>query len=1038
MPDVLVEYHPSKERQDDTNINYFGFEEHGIFPIGIKALVESAAVNKSSFFARGRTAPMYGVLMFRPRVGQASVDTAIQALYDAYPINDGIKRMGVITIEKGNLRGIHVVGDFDDLAKFWSHLYSDDIALNQTDTKKDAICWTGYGSFNQYVLYLDFDELSPRPDDFHRIYGERVKLAIDLVFDEILKHHPGARAQTFFNLRARPTSTHTQPRLYKYSFHVHFYNVLVQDITTFKYFLASLTQAPRKRIWKLDGNGVYQVTDDRTAIYDLSVYGGGKQLFRGPFCGKGGDQNSILRPIYVIETEGKFEVEFDEDDVDHDHRMELIFRARIRSPLVTAAGFKIIEFPVSPLQNFTNPDNSRRQLPQLPTVRHESCEMYNFLKPLIMSEVIPAWQRARKKIMGCLSDCVAVVPVENITISMDKMSDQSSAVRFLKVEGDTFCQSDPSHHHSRGNDVISIGLNMQTCRIWQFCFACNRKSGESQWLHTGNKIDIISRKDSEMQYEDYFSVALKPHTFFLRYFSDRIVYNKQRDSVFVYDELLKVWVSGTSANPIIGSLIDKVNDLYTGYMYERQELVAQNALRVYIQNNPGAPPEEIEVKKNVIFTDGRKFLKLNQTLLNFTPQQRMKVSDELKNFTVKISVDKMNPLAHLIPMANSMAYDVFSGEISPISRLHYFTGLVNAEMTQNEMEIKEIEEWFNEISTGNPEKARYCKIIAAYCMTFLTHDRKFYVLKGSGKNGKGLFKEFLVRVLSGAHSSESRWKSLNQSYWEKKSNSTHGAEAASPETFGLLDKSMYYTDDMERTPIDSGKLKRIVASEAMSGRQLYGKPIVVEPQGKVLWTTNHMVDLNGDDNAIWERFEQVMFNTKYVENEGLVAPEEFRFRQNNVKYLELLNLTDAFFTVCMKTLHSHYGILERHPDSGHPLILAPFTIPLEMKLSKAESRAQQLPLANFIKLHTRVTDQPMEFAVADELFENYLIFLENSNERRIRSETTKMSFLRQLLTSLEIKCAGKFVVGVQLKPGLMRNNRRADDDHRISADNLLL
>lgn len=395
--------------------------------------------------------------------------------------------------------------------------------------------------------------------------------------------------------------------------------------------------------------------------------------------------------------------------------------------------------------------------------------------------------------------------------------------------------------------------------------------------------------------------------------------------------------------------------------------------------------------------------------VNFPASTRGKLVDELRNFAVRDSVEMMNPFSHLIPMKNGMIYDVFTGDTCEIQPSHYVTSILNAELTDDEADVALISDWFVETSTGNVQKASFLKLISGYMFTFLVHDRRFYVFKGSGKNGKGIHKQFLVNILSGAFNTAIRWKALNQGFWEKKANANTGAEAASPEAFGMANCSMLYTDDIEKIQVDAGKLKRTVAGEPMSGRPLYGKPVVISPRGKVCWTTNHEVLLPGDDNAVWERYCLISYNTKYVDRQELVCPAEFRFQQNNVRVSHLLSKLDAFFTVAVRALTSYYRSLEYDANTGVPSLLSSFPVPVEMMHAKADARAEQLPLANFVKNHTTASDQPLSWPLITELFEMYLHFLDDSNERRVRAETTQMSFVRQLLTSLEIKCTAMHV-----------------------------
>lgn len=991
-------------------INYHGFGAEGIHPIGVQKLIESSATtNKLSYYVRGKFAFMYGVVMLRARLGPGVVDRVIRTLYNSYPINFGIKRFGVITIQTrvggiSSIRGVHVIGDVCDLAKFWAHLQQGRIHFQGIQITQDAVCWSGYGCIDKNIVpYLDFDELATSKSSFHSIYEERIGPAVEMVHSVLQQAHPSLALQYYFNCRKSPSKV----GLWKFSFHVHFYNAVVNS-KDFKHLLLS-PNSPRRLVWVRGDDGEYTTKiDDNAPIFDTSVYGGEKQLFRGPYCGKSDDSSSQLMPIVIRKNHtDQWEPYIDEgNDKDPDViQQEFIFRARITSPVVPEAGFKLID-----LSSFLVTPDELGTTARSDPIEHVDCSfldggaMYSFMKPIIHLQIVPEWQKFRKLQRDKLDNCSGIVPTsfESGFVS-DTLSTFSNTVRFLSVHGDTYCMTDDSHYHSQQTkSPIRIGLDMQCCTIWQYCFACATKGQVYKWLHTGNRIRICTLEESAMQAEEMFTLSKQPHSFILDYYRDMFVFNKQRDSVYVYNEPLGVWVTGGNANPVIGDLIDKLNVSYESYAHQRQVNVATSLIAKYKRQTPDASDDEIAKKTDSIHAAGRKFLVNHAIIICFPSTTRLKLVDELKSYRVHLTIETMNPFPHLIPLSDGQCVDVFNGLLTPVQKHHYFTSLLSATYTDNEEELSLISTWFEQVSTGDTEKEHYLKVICGYCMTHLMHDRKFYVFRGSGKNGKSLLKELLLRACDGAHSTEARYKNMNQQFWEKRANANQGSEAPSPEAYQVIDKCILSTDDIEQTSIDSGKLKRMVAGEQISGRPLFGQPKTIVPRAKVVWTTNHTPLLNGHDNALWERLSLVDFLAKWVENAELVDNSEYRFLQDNMKYQRMLTLTNAFFTVCVSALTDYYGSLPRGPD-GKPISLTPFPVPAVMKKDKASSRAQQLPLADFLDKHTQEEKNPLNLTTLDDLFEMYLTFLDNSNEVSLRRQTTKALFERQLNSSLEVK-----------------------------------
>ena len=354
-------------------------------------------------------------------------------------------------------------------------------------------------------------------------------------------------------------------------------------------------------------------------------------------------------------------------------------------------------------------------------------------------------------------------------------------------------------------------------------------------------------------------------------------------------------------------------------------------------------------------------------------------------------------------------------EYHSIEKEDYVTSLLNCRFVEDDDDgIALIEDWYAEVSCGDVTQATYMKWISGYCLGFGMHDRKFYVGHGTGKNAKGTHKGLIMRCADGSAGTVPVWKAVNQSYWTVSANATTSAEAASPETFQLLDKTFLYTDDMARAKIDTPKVKRIVAGEPASARALYGAPITVNPRTKVLWTTNFELDIDGKDNAAWERLAIIDYGAKYVETEIEVDHTKYRFLANRTRYEEILLKTDAFFSVSIKALHAYYASLPADPTTGHPLSLGAFPVSEKMNIRKRDARARQLPLANFMKLHTATTMEPLEMITITQLFDNYLLYLDNSNERKLRTSTTRMLFQDELMSSLEIRCVCDHVEFVKM------------------------
>lgn len=960
-------------------------------PLGVENVLNASALNVGSMWLASLTLFRYGIIANRVTVSAKTCVSRIEAIEKVYPVFEGQKALGCVVHETNQFRGYHLIGDDRDLANFWYDLFIQKSATRGFEVRSKAMSWTANVPGTVFIPYVDIDERGTHEQDLHRVLIERVLPMLDLICSKLqilCDCDTLPSYQVFFGFRR------LEDGLFKFSFHIHWFTCGIENINDWKSILKDL-ELPRHLNWTKHDDGKWVVKEDENkAFIDMSVYGGRNQLFRGPYCGKKGEYNTVLYPVTImLADDGKFRCFPDGSKPP----VEMILRARIaRHPkgLMMLSGG-------SSAPRLVHREPSRQVL----DTRQDDA-MLPFLTPLLKYAILPAWQKFRSRLMLSLSNVKgAVVPTEHIQIVKNVPHSRKQGVRHLVVGGDTFCIKDPTHCHTKSPKSVGITIDFVHCKIKQSCFACESSSDWYTFLQIGNEVEIREEKDSRFTNLGHWSSVQNPHQFLLDYFPDYFRFHRLTQLVWVYDESTRIWKCGESGSVIVGKLIDKVNRDYAAYIQAKKKIVVDSQIAVYERQNPSATREAVEEFCEKIFSDARKFVQEHLQIVKVTPAARSKILGELRSFTVHREVQEFNVFPHLIPMRNRMYVNVFTCETGDIAAEHYFTSVVDAEMLpESHPDLQEMRDWFFEVCSGCKEKCLYLMRLSGYFFTFLIHDRKFYVLKGSGKNAKGLYKAFVTNILNGPEGSEPRWKSLKQNFWEKKGSHSESPEAPSPEAYELMNKALYYSDDMDRVSIDACKVKRIVAGEPQSARTLFAKPIQVKPRGKILWTTNFFPDGPGNDNAYWERFVLMLFNTKYVQDTKDVDEKQWRFLQNEVKYKNLLEKTDAFFTVAVLELFRYYRSLPFDHSLQQPLNLAAFPIPQQVVDATIEARETQLPLAAFIREHTTPALYPMEFVTIELLFTNYIQFLENINEKRARNETTQSSFVRLLSAALDIEC----------------------------------
>lgn len=1016
-------------RRTAKKLDFHGHDDRGIKPIGIGRLLDSADMNNENSWARNREYFAHGVLVPRVALSTEHIEKMLDGLSQYYPSDAKSHRaMGVAVHErwvqaqsKYNIRGDHITGDDDDIAKIWARAFLRQVPALQWDLFEEAMCWIGMLPGTVCVPYLDFDEYDLE-DGFSRVWAHRITPTLKIINDTLAKMGaPVGRVAVFVNIR--PIDDVSLPGLYKFSFHVHWPEFSVVSQASWKRFLMTLDDVPRKLRWDhCDGKLASSDASPSAPLFDLGVYGGKRQLFRGPYCGKKGQHGTTMRRCVVV-SDGSTGYKLEHPLETEETLVRAILDARI-SVCRGALPLVDVEGPSSTLASRVSHADAgmtiRTAADGASRVVDQSAErVVKFCMPLFERCVLPEWQKFRHELMSSIGRAHgAVVPISNLTIVYHKAATRKGRV-FFSVQGDTFCEMDPEHcHNKRGNECkIGFTVDFLRCTIMQTCLVCNegtRFPGYA-FLHVGNVVRIEPFERCGHSRITCWTKTSTPYHTLLHYFRERFVSQRSIRMIWVYDEDCRVWKSGRDGNMVAGRLIDELNRQHDMYISAQRRCFVDSRLRKFtaedgdVSSDDDEHDDEDEDEKKAPKTlkaaikkyeaAARKFIVNNTPFISMTPAARQKLIVDLAGYPINTEIAQMNPFGHYIPMRNLQYINVLTGEIGDMEREHYFTSVVNAIYNPEDPNIQAIEGWFEEISTGDQEKALYLKRLGAYCLTFLTHDRRYYILVGNGKNAKGMFKEFLILISTGPSGYEPRFKSLSQNFWSKSANANAGPEAPSPEAFDMREKTLLYTDDIAAIPLDTNRIKRVSANEKQSARDLYGGPTEIIPRGKVMHTSNFDPPGPGEDQAYWERVVVVHMLTKYVQTQSEVCAAKYRFIQDQSRYTRYLTMLDAFFTVAVRALVEHYRAI-----LAADMCFGPFPLPASVTKSVEEARAKRLPLASFMQEATVVTTHPLNYVTLDQLFKNYMTFLQNANEQRIMRETTTAKFRELLAMALDIVC----------------------------------
>jgi putative DNA primase/helicase len=158
--------------------------------------------------------------------------------------------------------------------------------------------------------------------------------------------------------------------------------------------------------------------------------------------------------------------------------------------------------------------------------------------------------------------------------------------------------------------------------------------------------------------------------------------------------------------------------------------------------------------------------------------------------------------------------------------------------------------FINEIAGGNPELILFLWRAIGYTLTGLTREQVFFLLHGSGSNGKSLFLKMLS-LLQGDYGRNADFETFQPKKYQG------GAREDLARLAGARYVPAKESADMAR--LDEATIKGLTGGDIITARNLYSGSFEFTPQFKIWLATNHKPIITGDDHGIWRRVRLIPF-----------------------------------------------------------------------------------------------------------------------------------------------------------------------------------
>lgn len=240
--------------------------------------------------------------------------------------------------------------------------------------------------------------------------------------------------------------------------------------------------------------------------------------------------------------------------------------------------------------------------------------------------------------------------------------------------------------------------------------------------------------------------------------------------------------------------------------------------------------------------------------------------------------------------------------------------------------------------------------VLSSCLSGTVKDEKFYILTGTGSNGKSLTMDLLYSALG------DYYISCPISLLTRKRGES---SQASPEKVRMKGKRCgVYQEADEGEKLNVGLMKEMTGGDKIVCRDLFkgaGEMIEFVPQLKQFLTCNQLPTVPSNDEGTWRRIRVIDFNSKFVEN----PTKSNEFKIDNELKNKIKNWSGAFFNYLIHIYNTSYKNCNYLSD------------PIEVLASTNQYKAENDYYTEYILESITVTGKSTDYITSSVLFDNF-------------------------------------------------------------------
>jgi P4 family phage/plasmid primase-like protien len=411
------------------------------------------------------------------------------------------------------------------------------------------------------------------------------------------------------------------------------------------------------------------------------------------------------------------------------------------------------------------------------------------------------------------------------------------------------------------------------------------------------------------------------------------------------------WIEDTEENS--GHCIRHTFDIeiYRLYAIEYDQYISDK-LKTAIESGDEEQAENLTKHKEKVFKLANQ--------LKVTSYRDTLLKECCNRFILKGCRDLLDTNLDLISFTNGV-YDLENSVFRKGRPSDYISISTHLEYTDYTYDSPEIIELINIISQILPIKPvrEYFLHILSSCLSGKQWFEKFFVLTGSGSNGKSKLIELIQNTL-GEYAHQMNVSALC---------SKRGASNAADPELAMLRGRRFVTfqEPSKDEPINVGKLKEWTGGDTIQCRELYKGPIKFKSQAKWFLICNDIPDVPSDDDGTWRRLTVINFPSKFISKAEMTGRDYEYERINDMKD-KLEQLKEPFMWLLLDYYKSFQELMK---TTG-------LVEPPEIIESTNNERKKNNPIKQFIDDRIRYTDDKKSKFTVTEIYNAFKNFMTDS------------------------------------------------------------